>query len=162
MNTFVIDGSWNQIKGRLRQQYGALTDDDLTFAEGKSEEMLGRLQTKLGLDGAEFDSLLAKLKAGVEDEAKSMKVRYANVKTKAAEIAGDVKLRAGEVADDVREAAAAKADELRMQANEAYKNARLRAYSLREDGEEYVRHNPREALLTAFAAGFVLGLLWRR
>jgi uncharacterized protein YjbJ (UPF0337 family) len=35
-------------KGKLKQKYGVLTDDDLTFAEGKDDELLGRLQTKLG------------------------------------------------------------------------------------------------------------------
>ena len=43
-----IKGNWNQIKGKLKQKYGQLTDDDLTFAEGKDDELLGRLQTRLG------------------------------------------------------------------------------------------------------------------
>ena len=41
-------GNWNQIKGRLKQKYAQLTDDDLQFAEGKEEEMWGRLQEKTG------------------------------------------------------------------------------------------------------------------
>jgi len=36
------------VKGKLKQKYGQLTDDDLTFAEGKEDELLGRLQQKLG------------------------------------------------------------------------------------------------------------------
>ena len=43
-----MKGNWNEIKGKLKQKYGQLTDDDLTFAEGKDEELLGRLQTRLG------------------------------------------------------------------------------------------------------------------
>jgi uncharacterized protein YjbJ (UPF0337 family) len=43
-----IKGSWNEVKGKLRQKYGQLTDDDLTFAEGKEDELLGRLQKRLG------------------------------------------------------------------------------------------------------------------
>jgi len=43
-----LKGSWNEVKGKLKQKYGQLTDDDLTFAEGKSDELLGRLQQKLG------------------------------------------------------------------------------------------------------------------
>lgn len=43
-----LKGQWNEIKGKLKQKYGQLTDDDLTFAEGKEEELLGRLQKKLG------------------------------------------------------------------------------------------------------------------
>ena len=43
-----MKGSWNEIKGKLKQKYGQLTDDDLTFAEGKDYELLGRLQKRLG------------------------------------------------------------------------------------------------------------------
>jgi len=43
-----MKGSWNEVKGKLKQKYGQLTDDDLTFAEGKEDELLGRLQKTLG------------------------------------------------------------------------------------------------------------------
>ncbi|MEA3189241.1 MAG: hypothetical protein QOD99_3071 [Chthoniobacter sp.] len=43
-----IKGTWNEMTGKLKQKYGQLTDDDLTFAEGKEDEWLGRLQQKLG------------------------------------------------------------------------------------------------------------------
>jgi uncharacterized protein YjbJ (UPF0337 family) len=48
MTTLNLKGSWNEVKGKLKQKYGQLTDDDLTFAEGKEDELLGRLQQKLG------------------------------------------------------------------------------------------------------------------
>ncbi|MBA4057516.1 MAG: general stress protein CsbD [Marivirga sp.] len=48
MNKLQVKGNWNQIKGKLKQKYGNLTDDDLVFAEGKEEELLGRLQKRLG------------------------------------------------------------------------------------------------------------------
>ena len=48
MNKLTIEGNWNEIKGKLKQKYGSLTDDDLTFAKGKEEELYGRLQQKLG------------------------------------------------------------------------------------------------------------------
>ena len=48
MTKLQLKGSWNEVKGRLKQKYADLTDDDLTFAEGKDDELLGRLQQKLG------------------------------------------------------------------------------------------------------------------
>ena len=42
-----MKGSWNELKGKLKQQYGNLTDDDLVFSEGKEDELLGRLQKSL-------------------------------------------------------------------------------------------------------------------
>lgn len=43
-----IKGNWNELKGKLKQKYGQLTDDDLVFAQGKDDELLGRLQKRLG------------------------------------------------------------------------------------------------------------------
>ncbi len=48
MDKLNIKGTWNVVKGKLRQKYAQLTDDDLGFAEGKEEELYGRLQQRLG------------------------------------------------------------------------------------------------------------------
>ena len=48
MTNLQIKGSWNEIKGKLKQKYGQLTDNDLAFADGKEDELLGRLQQRLG------------------------------------------------------------------------------------------------------------------
>ncbi len=48
MTNLNLKGHWNEIKGKLKQKYGQLTDDDLMFTEGKEDEMLGRLQSRLG------------------------------------------------------------------------------------------------------------------
>lgn len=48
MNDLTIKGNWNEIKGKLKQRYSDLTDDDLALAEGKEDELIGRLQKKLG------------------------------------------------------------------------------------------------------------------
>ena len=48
MTKLQLKGSWNEAKGKLKQKYAQLTDNDLAFAEGKDDELLGRLQQKLG------------------------------------------------------------------------------------------------------------------
>lgn len=48
MNELKIKGTWNEMKGKLKQKYAELTDDDLTFVEGKEDELLGRLQKRIG------------------------------------------------------------------------------------------------------------------
>jgi uncharacterized protein YjbJ (UPF0337 family) len=48
MNTLEIKGDWNITKGKLKQKWAKLTDDDLQFAEGKSEELIGRIQKRTG------------------------------------------------------------------------------------------------------------------
>ena len=48
MSQETYKGNWNVIKGKLKQSYADLTEDDLMYAEGKEDEMLGRLQKKVG------------------------------------------------------------------------------------------------------------------
>ena len=48
MTRLQMKGDWSEIKGKLKQKYAQLTDDDLKFAEGKAEELLDRLQQRLG------------------------------------------------------------------------------------------------------------------
>ena len=48
MDKLRFKGSWNEVKGKLKQKYADLADDDLTYIEGKDDELLGRLQKRLG------------------------------------------------------------------------------------------------------------------
>lgn len=56
-----LKGNWNQIKGKLKQQFAILTDDDLLFEEGKEEELFGRLQTRLGKTKDEIRKIVYEL-----------------------------------------------------------------------------------------------------
>jgi uncharacterized protein YjbJ (UPF0337 family) len=60
MDKLQFKGTWNEIKGKLKQKYGNLTDDDLIFAEGKEDELLGRLQKKLGKSKEEVRQMIEK------------------------------------------------------------------------------------------------------
>jgi uncharacterized protein YjbJ (UPF0337 family) len=48
MNTLEVKGDWNITKGKLKQKWAKLTDDDLRYAEGKQEELVGRIQKRTG------------------------------------------------------------------------------------------------------------------
>lgn len=48
MDKLELKGNWNELKGKLKQNYGNLTDDDLTYVEGQEDELLGKLQKKIG------------------------------------------------------------------------------------------------------------------
>ncbi len=54
MTTMNLKGHWNEIKGKLKQKYAQLTDDDLQFVEGKEDELLGRMQQRLGKNKEEL------------------------------------------------------------------------------------------------------------
>lgn len=61
MNKTELKGNWNEQKGKLKQQFATLTDNDLMYEEGKKDEMLGILQIKLGKSKEELEKILNKL-----------------------------------------------------------------------------------------------------
>lgn len=56
-NSKEIKGNWNEFKGKLKQKFADLTDDDLLYEEGKEDEMWGKLQKKIGKTEKEIKSL---------------------------------------------------------------------------------------------------------
>ena len=61
MNTTEAKGNWHEQKGKLKQKFANLTDNDLMFDNGKKEEMFGRLQIKLGKTKEELHKIIASL-----------------------------------------------------------------------------------------------------
>lgn len=61
MNSSEIKGNWNEIKGKLKQKFGFLTDNDIMFENGKNEELLGNLQIKLGKTKEELRKIIDSL-----------------------------------------------------------------------------------------------------
>jgi uncharacterized protein YjbJ (UPF0337 family) len=56
-NSKEINGKWDELKGKLKQKYAELTDDDLLFEEGKEDETWGKIQQKVGKTEKEIKSL---------------------------------------------------------------------------------------------------------
>lgn len=61
MNKLSIKGDWKVISGKLKQKYADLTDDDLLFAEGKEDELLGRLEQKIGKTKEQIHKIISDL-----------------------------------------------------------------------------------------------------
>lgn len=61
VNKLELEGNWNEVKGKLKQKFANLTDSDVLLVEGKKEELLGRLQIKLGKSKAEIEKLISEL-----------------------------------------------------------------------------------------------------
>lgn len=60
-NLTELKGDWNEAKGKMKQKFAMLTDSDLLLVEGKQDEMLGRLQAKLGKTKQEIHKIIAEL-----------------------------------------------------------------------------------------------------
>lgn len=61
MDKLEFKGSWNEVKGKLKQKYGDLTDDDLTYTEGKEDELYGRIQKKTGKTRDEVKKMIREI-----------------------------------------------------------------------------------------------------
>jgi uncharacterized protein YjbJ (UPF0337 family)/ElaB/YqjD/DUF883 family membrane-anchored ribosome-binding protein len=151
MTTSQLKVQWTGLKGKLKQHYGQLTDDDLVFAEGEGEELLSRLQERLGVSRGELDSKLDDLAATGVD-------KFEQGKATAEDLSAQIQAKGSEVADRLVNGATDVADEVKSRSAETFEATRRRARGLWEDGEDYVRANPRESLVVAAIAGFVAGL----
>ncbi len=61
MNTTGIEGNWNEQKGKLKQKFAILTDNDLMLLDGKTDELFGRLQVTLGKTKEELQKIISDL-----------------------------------------------------------------------------------------------------
>ncbi len=60
-NITELKGNWNELKGKLKRRFALLTDDDLLLVEGKHDELMGRIQIKLGKTKEELQKIIADL-----------------------------------------------------------------------------------------------------
>lgn len=60
-NSTELKGNWKVIQGKMKQKFAVLTDNDLLLEEGKEEELMGRLQTKLGKTKGEVEKIISEL-----------------------------------------------------------------------------------------------------
>jgi len=137
VNQQALQGHWNEIKGKLRNKWGKLADDDLLRFNGNVDELIGTIQRKTGEARDSIEKFLNQLTAeggsAVSQAAESVRT-YAG---QAADMAG----HAGEA---VQEAS--------RQAAEKFRDG----YA---DAEEFVRQRPAESLAVCFGAGLVAGLV---
>jgi uncharacterized protein YjbJ (UPF0337 family) len=130
VNTQVLQGQWNQVRGQLKKKWGQLTEDDLKFTNGNIDQLVGRIQHKTGEAREAIESFL--------DE---MTAQGASAVSQAAE---SVKNYAGIASEQVRDGYNRISDQLG------------RRY---EASQDLIRENPARTVATAFGVGVVLGVV---
>jgi uncharacterized protein YjbJ (UPF0337 family) len=130
VNTQVLQGQWNQVRGQLKKKWGQLTEDDLKFTGGNVDQLVGRIQHKTGEAREAIESFL--------DEMTS---QGASAISQAAE---SVKNYAGVASEQVRDGYNRISDQLG------------RRY---EASQDLIRENPARTVATAFGVGVVLGVV---
>ena len=128
---------------------------DENYSSQDADEKLQQSQEHLG-------QATDDLKSAANAKLNDLKGKAGDLRDAASAKLDDLKGKASAKADEFRGQATAKADELRGKAEEAWGDAKVRARTFQEDGEDYVRQNPTRAVLMGLGAGFVLGLILRK
>jgi uncharacterized protein YjbJ (UPF0337 family) len=130
VNTQMLEGRWNQVRGLLQKKWSQLTDDDLTFANGNVDQLVGRIQQRTGESREAIEQFL--------NEVTSQGARaFSQAAESAASFARDA---AGQVRHGYNRIAG--------QFDRQY-----------EMSQDFVRENPERALVMAFAAGALFGVV---
>jgi len=125
-----VMGNWNQMKGKVKQKWGQLTDDELSEVEGNFDQLVGLVQQKTGEARQQIERALSEISAQGGDAF-----------TQATETARQYVGQAGEKLRDT-------ADQLRERGRETY-----------EEAQQMFRKRPAESVAVAFGTGLVVGLL---
>jgi len=150
MNITKTDMPWAELKAKLKQKYGQLTDDDFTFIEGKGEELLLRMEQRLGLTRTEAERIIDEIEGA------------GGISATASRYASEAKERLSTAAEDLRHRAEAGLGEVRDRTRRAFDQSRDRVRIYSDDAFEYVREHPASSLFCAVGFGFLLGVSMRR
>jgi len=130
VNTQVLQGQWNQVRGQLKKKWAQLTEDDLRFANGNIDQLVGRIQHKTG-----------EAREAVEGFLDELTSQGASAVSQTAE---SVKNYAGYASDQVRDGY----NRISEQLGRRYQTS-----------EELIRENPARTVATAFGVGVLLGVV---
>jgi uncharacterized protein YjbJ (UPF0337 family) len=130
VNTQVLQGQWNQVRGQLKKRWGQLTEDDLKFANGNIDQLVGRIQHKTGEAREAIETFL--------DELTSQGASAISQATES------VRQYAGYASDQMRDGYNRISDQLGRQY---------------EQSQDLIRENPARTVATAFGVGVLLGIV---
>ena len=132
-----VEGNWKQMKGRVKERWGELTDDDLTTIAGRRDRLEGMIQERYGY-------AKARARREIEDWYRSMESNLA------------------EEIESLRSGIQSLASTVERIAKEQVPRARSRATEALNDAEEAVKRNPLAVVAIALGLGLLIGVLTRR
>ena len=148
VNEQVFRGNWTEIRGRIKEKWGSLTDDDLVTAEGQLDQLIGIVQRKTG-------ESREKIEHEIDQITRDCGSKMEHIRQQASSMASAAGDSARQYADQASEQARRQYDQLHGQYDRATAEMRAR-YS---DAEAAVRRSPMESLLVAFGTGLLAGVV---
>jgi len=148
VNRQQLEGKWNEIKGKLKEKWGTLTDDELSRAEGNVEQLVGMVQRKTGRAKEEVEKF-------IDDVVNGSGSAYERVAATASQVANQAREYAGEAGQAVQQGYQQAAQSVQQ----GYEQAAQSVSAGYQSAEETVRHNPMEAIAVSFGVGLISGVL---
>ena len=140
-NTQTVKGDWNQFKGKVKEKWGVVTDDDLERLRGQRDQLVGMIQEKTGIAQEEIGKFVNSLSESATEFSKQAVDTAREYRDVAAE-------RAQETAANVRASAERVAGQLGDQAQMGY-----------EEAQRVVREKPAQSLAVCFGVGILVGVV---
>ena len=148
LNEQVIHGNWTELRGRVKERWGNLTDDDLVMAEGHADALVGIIERRTGESREKIEHELDQMTCDYDSSA-------AKARRKASATVEHASETARQYADRASETARAQYDEMHQRYDEMSAQARMKFH----EAENAVRRNPVESLAVAFGAGLFAGVV---
>ena len=166
VNEQVFKGHWTELRGKVKERWGALTDDDLVLAEGNADQLIGIVQRRTGESREKIEHELEQMAGAVGTTMEKLRQHTSAAGEQArqyAQKAGDAARKyAGDAGDKARQYADRASDTARQQyeqLQEQYGDALTAVQSKYVDAEQAVRRNPIESLCVAFGTGLIAGVV---
>ncbi len=153
MNEQTFKGHWTELRGRVKEQWGDLTDDDLVLAEGNADKLVGIIERRTGQAREQIEQTLD----GLAGKTGDWREQWTRKASKAATAAGQT---AKQLAGSAKQSAKQYADSARDYAGTAGDKARDYADSARQQAAEYygqagdMAHEQYDAIAESFRAGY--------
>jgi len=141
INAQELQGQWNTVRGRVKEKWGQLTDDDLQIHGGNIDQLVGKIQQKTGEGRESIERFLTDLTS-----------KGSSAISQAAETVGTYAQQAG---DRLRD----QYGRLSNQARDQYGQIADRAREGYDEAQDMVRHNPGKSVAVAFGVGLAVGLV---
>ena len=159
VNEQVLRGHWNEVRGKLKERWGQLTDDDLVLAQGNTDQLIGVIQRRTGEAREKIERDLDKLTGEFGSRVEQVKDRAAAAAANVSGKAKDYAQNAGQYVQNAGQYVQGTGKQVSQAAHDTYDDLSARTQAGYADAEQTVRRHPVESLTVAFGTGLIAGVI---
>lgn len=159
VNEQIIQGNWTELRGKVKERWGALTDDDLVLAEGKADQLIGIIQRRTGESREKIEHDLDQLTRDYGSQMDKVRRQAGAVVSSAGEKARQYADRASESTREYTDRANAAVRQQYEQLHGQYDEVAASVQAKYAEAENTIRRNPIESLCVAFGTGLIAGVV---